>query len=44
MVLGTDQFNNDLLNDGVVLEKRNETVNWAFQSAFILPYLDMHTP
>ena len=44
VVLGTDQFINDLLNDGVVLEKRNETVNWAFQSAFILPYWRMNTP
>ena len=30
-------INDELLNDGVILEKYTEAVNLAFQSAFILP-------
>ena len=37
-------INNDPLNDGVLLEKYNLTVNWTFQGAFILPYWKMNTP
>ena len=37
-------LNNELLNDGVILEKCNEAVNLAFQSGFTLPYWRMNTP
>ena len=37
-------FNNDLRNDGVILEKILETVNMAFKSASVLPYWSVNTP
>ena len=37
-------LNNEQLNDGVILEKCNESVNLAFQSGFTLPYWRMNTP
>ena len=36
-------LNNEPLNDGVILDKYNETVNFAFQSVFTLPYWRMKT-
>ena len=42
--LAPTSLKNDLLSDGVVLEQHNETVDWAFQSAFVLPYWRVHTP
>ena len=37
-------LDNALLNDGVILETFNEPMNWAFQSAFVLPHWRMNTP
>ena len=37
-------LNNELVNDGVILEKCNEAVNMAFQSGFTLPCWRMNTP
>ena len=37
-------LNNELLNNGVILEKYNEAVDLAFQSAFALPWWRMNTP
>ena len=37
-------LDNALLNDGVILETFNESMNWAFQSAFVLPHWRMNTP
>ena len=37
-------LNNELLNDGVILEKYNEAVSMAFHSVFTLLYWRMNTP
>ena len=37
-------LNNDFLNDGVILEKYDETVNMSCRSAYILLYGWMNTP
>ena len=37
-------LNNDLLNDGVILEKQTETINWAFHNASFLPCWWMNPP
>ena len=37
-------LNNDLLNDGVILEKYNEAVDLTILATFTMPFWRMHTP